>query len=266
MTPHRRPGDPPSVASASPRSRLDTAVAPLQGGFSLVELVVVIGVMVLLVGLTLSVGMAVVTQAERRQTQDTLRLLDTAVGEWEVSTDRKLSWWDTYDDPALRDHTDVHADTPEVLIITEVLDVITRPTRVKEMVGRIDPDFVHIYRAGDYPAWIEMPREKSEHDTRFSGSLTILDAWGTPIYATHPGRAWADGDDMAPDNDGTIRTYNEELYGIAPNRQMVFVSAGPDERFGLVEEFDPGDDLTAAIEEARKDNVFSVPVTFPPAY
>ena len=92
----------------------------------------------------------------------------------------------------------------------------------------------------------------------------MLDAWGTPIYATHPGRIWT-LNDRGPDPDGTIQTDNEERYGIAPNRRVVFVSAGPDQRFGLTEEFNSldADDGDAAIAKARADNIYSVDVDFP---
>ncbi len=97
--------------------------------------------------------------------------------------------------------------------------------------------------------------------------MTVLDAWGTPIYATHPGSLWTTTP-LVPfyqkerDPDGTIRTYNEEQYGIAPHRSIVFVSAGPDQRFGLTDEFPPQE--TEAILEARIDNIYSVPVSFVP--
>ena len=71
-----------------------------------------------------------------------------------------------------------------------------------------------------------------------------------------------DGPDR--DDDGTIRTRNEKDYGISPNRRIVFVSAGPDQRFGLPAEFYPLD--MQAMREARLDNIYSIPVTFHTAY
>ena len=60
--------------------------------FTLIELVVVIAVVLLLAGITLSVSVAVVEHAELRRTDTTMRLLDAAVREWELAADRKLSW------------------------------------------------------------------------------------------------------------------------------------------------------------------------------
>ena len=92
----------------------------------------------------------------------------------------------------------------------------------------------------------------------FDGGITILDAWGTPIYSTHPGAPAAPG--VQPvDADGTERTLNESYYGIARNRRVCFVSAGPDRLFGLYWEFTglTGPELEEAIAEAMKDNIYS---------
>ena len=236
-------------------------------GFTLVELVVVIGVVFLLAGLTLSVSVSVIEWSERRQTETVLQLLDTAGKEWELAADRKLSWWDQLDGDEYKAGADVHADTPEVLIITEVLDIITRSSAVEGVIARIDADLVYTYRAGVYPPWVP-DQAKAELDDRFDGSITVLDAWGTLVYATHPGRLYAPeyypyDANKPPDPDGTIQTYNEFQYGVAPTRQLVFVSAGPDMRFGVDDEFDlNGADLVEAIKKARADNLFSAPVTF----
>ena len=221
-------------------------------GFSLTELVIVLGLILLLAGLALSVSVAVIEQSERRQTQTVLALLDTAVKEWELTAQRKLSWGDGDDD--------VDVDTPEVLIITEILDVISRSEQVKRIIAGIDPDLVHTYTAGTLPSWIDASLQYEIH--KFNGSLTVLDPWGTPIYATHPGRIWTSSDLGSPDPDGTILTENEKIYGVAPNRRVVFVSAGPDQRFGLPEEFNLLD-ADDAIAKARVDNIYTVDVSFP---
>ncbi|MCH8344288.1 MAG: prepilin-type N-terminal cleavage/methylation domain-containing protein [Planctomycetes bacterium] len=222
-----------------------------RGGFTLVEVVVVIGIILFLVGLTLSVSVAVVERSEIQQTETVLQLLDTAVKEWELAADRKLSWWDPLDPPDLRDGADVHGDIPEVFIITEVLDVITRPSQIKKIIAQIDPEFAFIYQTQVYPPWIDEPAEEQQQEAHFVGSLTILDAWGTPIYATHPGSV--DANSPPADLDGTIRTYNEDKYGGARNRQICFVSAGPDGNFGNL---DPSIPIYHDPESAR-DNVYS---------
>ena len=235
-------------------------------GFSLVEVTVVIGIVVLLAGLTLSAGTAVVRNAEQRSTATALLQLDTAVREWELQADRKLTWWQyLYDRPDEIDAIDVHSFTPPVLIITEILDAIRANDAVQRILAQIDPELVYRYRDDTAP-WLDAA-DKIHVNDRFIGGMTVRDAWGTPIYATHPGRKWTPtsnvpGFALERDPDGTIRTYNEEHYGIAPNRRIVFVSAGPDQRFGLMDEFPPQE--TEARLEARRDNIYSVPVMFEP--
>ncbi len=234
-------------------------------GFSLVEMTVVTGVIVLLAGLTMSAGTAVVRHSEQRVTATALTQLDAAVREWELQADRKLRWWQMYyDDPRSYAGSDVHSPTREVLIVTEILEAIRNTEAVGQILARIDPELVYQYQTDDNASWLDDPVEKSQVNSQFVGGLTVLDAWGTPIYATHPGSLWTSDPFMTffeweRDADGTIRTYNEEAYGIAPNRSIVFVSAGPDQRFGLQDEFPPQE--TEAMQEARRDNIYSIPGT-----
>jgi hypothetical protein len=227
-------------------------------------MVVVTGLIVLLAGLTLSVGVAVANQSEARQTRAVLLLLDAAVGEWELQADRKLSWWEPGDAIASQAAADVHGNTERVLIITEVLKVIMKSPAVREIIARIDPSLIYTYKTGVYPPWIVSDNARQQLDADFDGAITVLDAWGLPIYATHPGRAWDAVSDSpanyptAPDADGTIRTYNEEIYGVAAGRRMCFVSAGPDGSFGDLHPYAPPQE-----HQHAEDNLYSYPVQPP---
>ena len=223
--------------------------------FSLMELLVVIAILALLAGVTLRVGSAVHTKGLRTQTESTIGLLELAMKEWETTTDRQLTWLGTHDTGVNPDNYDVHWDTSDVLIITEMLAEIDRVNAVRDIIVNIDEDALYTYSTGIYPEWILDYSEEFLIDTELAGELTVLDAWGTPIYATHPGRPWNDGDALAygsPDDDGTIRTDNENRYGVARHRQICFISAGPDRNFGISSAA-PG----TPEYEATLDNIYS---------
>lgn len=234
------------------------AKQPCSRGFTLIELVVVIAIILLLLGLTLSTGLAIRKQSEVRETKNTLRLLDTAMQEWHRISDRSLSWGINDNPPGAT--YDLQGEvgrfsTPPILIITELLEVVNRPELIKNIITHIDSNFMYRYKSGQYPAWIA-PSDQTAMDD-FAGGITVLDAWGWPIYATHPGRVATPDDhqnsDIDIDEDGTVNTFNESRYGTVLNRRVVFVSAGPDGEFGIMI-------AQGQMFEKTKDNIFSTPV------
>ncbi len=247
--------------------------ASVHGGFTLVEVVVVIGIIVLLVALTISVGVVVVEGSEVRQTETVLRQLDTALQEWQTYADRRVTWGEN--DTPLGAVYDMQDGTTHVFLVSELLNTIARSSNIRDIIVQIDPDFVHTYRVSEHPEWIESADE-SEMDSMWAvdagaGSLglAVLDAWNQPIRVVHPGRVanpnapFNDNLSLA-DPDGTIRIDDvlyygvEENYGIAKNRQILFVSAGPDGEFGDLSA-DPGLEVFAE----TRDNVYSYQPVMP---
>ncbi len=233
-----------------------------QRGFTLIELVVVIGIILLLVGLVMAVGTAVRQNGETQQTETTIELLEAAVQEWQTVAQRQLTWGIDNDPQDAFYDIQGHAagangSTEDILVITELLQRIRRSSSVQSIIAQINPDFVHRYQQDDNSLWLTTAMEVDEVNDRFVGELTVLDAWDLPIYATHPGRVAHDGfgdfDNLIIDLDDTIRTFNEDWYGVAKNRQVCFVSAGPDGDFGHMNPVGNDPDLLAATE----DNVFS---------
>lgn len=221
------------------------ASRPLRRGFTLVEMVVVIGIIVLLVGLTVGVLTTLNRGAEVRTTENMLKLLDTAYAEWKLAAERDMSYgvdgqpqagmvYEIQQDVAPGDGDDHEATD-------EVLEALFKNSQSKTILGNIDADLL-------------VPASTVHPET------TARDAWDVEIITVFPGRVWVSGFDAPAikDEDGTIRTAFENVYGMCVNRRVRFVSAGPDARFG---------DLTQVsgnpLYEQAKDNVYSYPLEAP---
>lgn len=210
-------------------------------GFTLIELVVVISIILLLVGLTMSVGLAVRSQSETRQTENVLILLDQAVKQWQIAADRQLSWGKN--DTPVGAVYDVEGEDaggspiPADVQLIQLLERIRTNSAARDILAQIDNDFL---------------QQEREDNVTF---LTLVDPWDSPVCLIHPGRL-PDlinyPTDFVGDIDGTIRTDHENRFGIALNRGLLFLSAGPDGEFGDLRA-DPGSDAF----KQTQDNVYS---------
>ena len=215
-------------------------------GFTLIELVVVISITLLLVGLTMSVGLAVRSQSETRQTENVLILLDQAVKQWQIAADRQLSWGMNDTPPGAV--YDVQGEIVEAMSspspedqLEDLLRRIRTNIAARDILAQIDDDFL---------------QQVKENDVTF---LKLVDPWGSPVCLIHPGRVvnpnppFNDNPDEA-DLDGTVRTEHENEFGIAMNRALLFFSAGPDGKFGDLEAQTDSPEFLAS-----QDNVYSYP-------
>ena len=242
-------------------------------------------------------------------TRTTLTLLDQAVAAYTDATGRPISFGDSADGTF-----EIYADLPHLYTVTTLLDAIGRSSTVRDYVARIEPRFIVRYAEPvDLGEGLETDPERLKpeflrvadpddpndpaaddaeayYDAEASGALegtvAVLDSWGTPIRAVHPGpvlRDAADGVDAAEtdadgqrviDPDGTwylsVRVLSEPqylgiatateaarwaveaIYGRCRDRRVLFVSAGPDRRFGDVSA-DPESELFSY----TLDNVYS---------
>ena len=189
-------------------------------GFTLVEMVIVIGVIILLAALTLSVSVAVIEGSEIRRTENAIQILTTAIQEWEAIADRQVSYGvdDLPYDQGER--YEIKSNLVDEYEATDwLMAIISKPSAVKRILAQIDPELVE-----------EDTFEYDDPDTGATISLAtirIKDAWDTQIVTVFPGRTWVDPPDAVPDRDadGTIRTDLEKRCGIAVNRQVCFISA-----------------------------------------
>jgi type II secretory pathway pseudopilin PulG len=251
------------------RQRRSEANSASRAAFTLVEMIITIGVIVLLTALTVSATVALSRKSEVRQTENMLRLLDMAVQEWEIKADRKITWGDGT-------NYEMRDGTPHVFTATEVLRRIRSSDVVRSFLAQIKPELLYEYNYGDtgeIPPWLPTTPDQDDPDPNkaqarmqflseaWDGQLAVLDPWGVPIRAVHPGRVFELGDPGEPDPDGTIYLddpmgYGVELfYGRARSRRIRFVSAGPDGKFGNLSL-----DHDAPLHEQAHDNIYSYPV------
>lgn len=249
---------------------------PRPAAFTLVEMIITIGVIVILTALTVSATVALSRRSEATQAEQMLRLLDMAVQEWEMKADRKITWGqDSL--PYTGATYDMKHNTPHVFTATEVLRRIRTSDVVRSFLAQIQPEFLYEYHTDKgIPPWLPTVPDDDDPDPNklaardsflnldWNDELAVLDPWGIPIRAVHPGRVAsysAFGDDpTAADPDGTIYLDNspaaygygvELFYGRAMKRRIRFVSAGPDGKFG---------NLNTALHEQAQDNVYSYSV------
>jgi len=210
-----------------------------RAGFTVVELLVVIGVIVLIAGLLVAVYPVVTQKAEISETENTLKLLNQAMGEWELAADRRMTFG-TNGTPTGATYDVLETAAAEDRLHT-VISIMARSPQVLEVLRSVNPDFF-------------------SYDPASAASYTLTDSWGNPIFVTFPGRPWIDGSDPAGrrDLDDTYRTNDELQCGIATNRQVCFVSPGPDGLLG---------NLSMAVDapefQQAEDNVLSYEVLRP---
>jgi len=253
--------------------------------FTLMELIIVIGIILLLTALTVTVGVGVVAKSEVRATESTLKLLDLAVQEWETESGRKITWGREDEPPNAT--FDINPTTPQYVsdydertMLNIVLDKVQRNPTASDILRQID---------GAY-----LKRVDATIDSEDVQVLEVLDAWEQPVYVIHPGRV-VDTRTFNPSNtslpnvdlfasqvvdtdeDGTIRVGAdpaigmhpliadageafawENILGVCKNRRICFVSRGPDGDFG-----DLSADPDTNEYKATLDNVYSYPVEQP---
>jgi prepilin-type N-terminal cleavage/methylation domain-containing protein len=249
------------------RSRIIHRAPRSQHGFTLVELLVVMGVILLLVALVLTVGTSLVRQSEVRETENVIKMLDVAVQEWEVAAqqsvlfginDEPCSFTERYQLDQLVGAGTIPTQQQARRITEQMWELFARNAEVRELLARISPSFLEEINADD--------------ETYLSSrSFRIRDAWGNPIIAVMPGRAFANrcpngsaaNEPYTRDRDGTIRTPYEVRYGVANDRRIFFVSAGPSGEFGNLHLDTARNALDEdELDEVRdaEDNIYSYPV------
>lgn len=220
--------------------------------FTLIEMLVVIGLVVVLGSLTLVVGSAIMTQGKVRNTQAILANLDAALTEFESETGANPAWTGKgsgVSNPRRRywpasGYSRGGTIRPEVAVFLadaqgiEGVDSIIKAIPPDRMMPRIE-----LYQQYAAEGQQSLTGEVRPEDTR----LTVCDAWGMEILYIHP-RNTENNPDIGS-GDGAI-----EVYGSTVNDRPYFLSAGPDMYYADQLTDDERDD------KAAFDNLYSYEV------
>lgn len=209
-----------------------------RAGFTMLEVLVVIGIILVLMGLVLAITTNVIEKSERTRTENTLTILDMCMSEWEHVAERKLTYG-IADQPTAGSVYELDEAAAPSASTLAAFSIIMKPASVKELLAQVPPD-------------------RAKQETGPPVSVRVLDAWDNQILAIFPGRKWVSGDAGSRDVDGSIRTAHENIYGVAVSGKVYFVSAGPDGKFGSL---DPG--ATAQELSEASDNIASYEVIKP---
>ena len=256
--------------------------------FSLLEIVVVLGVILLLAALVLAVSGSVLAASERRETENVMRLLEQATLEWEQALGRPINYGPKAE-PGLTGvpARDVYEENFAGSWMSCVLmQRFGENERTRDIVSKIPETYSRKWRTGD-PAlpttWASTAiatdpnqMQNPAQSATSSGVPLVLDAWGFRIGVCFPGRPWRNGTGLsttnasqffsgglylrgvnspasgAPDADGTEQTPDERIFGSCRDRRIRFVSAGPDGAFGDIYGAEG-----SALKKQTQDNIVS---------
>ena len=226
----------------------------VRGGFTLVEMIIVIGIIALLAALTLGISSSVMRNSEIHKTEDALKLMTMAFQEWELERGRSMTFEGYV--PVTNGMYDVIANGENIAAplfseqgvsdeemrdamqtrIESTVEVLMQSESALEILSKISPD-LSCMTSGT------APNETHTSDLCTVGDVhgrLLLDSWGMPIGIVFPGRNFAEANQdqqqlqVAQDQSGdqSVRDQAEDGLGSCINGRPYFVSAGPDRIFG----------------------------------
>jgi len=232
-----------------------------QLGFTLIEMMVVIGIIALLAALTLGISNSVIRNSEIRQTKDALKLFEMAMQEWELERGREVTyeghvplWNGNYDisgnaqieEPGTGNQgvSNVNMEAAMERRCKDLITLLLQSENAKTILSKISPDL--------------FVKDINEY--------ILIDAWGTAVGVVFPGRRYLEvyPDDDAPaskdeSGDLSLRDEAEDGLGSCKNLKPYFVSSGPDGEFGYRFQYiqSNGQEPNEPLFKSSLDNVYS---------
>lgn len=262
------------LAATLPR-RAALGCGATRAAFTMIELMVVLGIIGILIALLVLVGGRVAGTGKQSATQSMIKALDATLGA--VTQDRGRLPQAVVRDP----RSDLSDPNPEFWPIADggiedspgaelinsggwLLQLASEIPGASDLTG-VDPELLRVYQ----PAGNGTPQQPQ--------ITTPMDAWGNPIRFVHPDfdgnlRNRDPEDVLGPRNPGSYAVTGVTRIGavespgdadrlnadggFAPGNQPYFYSAGPDGKVGVVME---GDEV---VQDFNEDNVYSAKPEF----
>jgi prepilin-type N-terminal cleavage/methylation domain-containing protein len=265
--------------------------------FTLLEIMIVIGVILTLMTLVLGVGSALLRNAEKSQVESAMAIMESALNEYEAQMGRPVTfngawqgtqqqWFPIGANDAVFDVRDPGGPPPTVGVNSArraqgmgvfVVNLLRQVDTVRPVLSGIPAALLRPEpnQGPDYPArniggtgsLLYVPSAKQPAGPRDSTRAEFVDTWGNRVAFVLPGRAYrfgAEAPGALPDADGSVRTPYEETFGVCSNRRIGMVSAGPDGLFGVPGEIVPAtQDTVAARAVSAADNILLYPLDPP---
>lgn len=237
----------------------------MRRAFTVLELVVVIGVILILMTLALTVTGSVLAGNDRRSMQSTFLLLDQAIASWQAQTGRELSFGrraipnGTTGTPDFTvsaagpsagfDIYEENFNSPYAICV--ILDRLASNPEAAEIIAKIPSTALRLVPKNTMGTAVEaLPAGWTGSDAQGDPNQMpsdvglireVCDPWGKRIGVVFPGRLARANELSASGNsvdreDGSVRTLDESVFGVCRGRKICFVSAGPDGDFGTGDE------------------------------
>lgn len=218
-------------------------------------MLIVIFIIALLAALTLGISSSVMRSAEKRNTEDVLKLLTMALEEWELEKghaitfdgyipvnggryDIRLSGIDGIEEPSFNEQGISDAEMLQAMRVRMValILVLKQSESASDVLSKISED--HFCKtSGTAPNEVHTSDLCNVNGTH---SPLVVDAWGTPIGIVFPGRNFAEANQQSTQTqfafdhsgDQTVRDEAEDGLGSCLNERPYFVSAGSDRKWG----------------------------------